>query len=119
MLTPTETRETPHIDLLWLPRLTVTLGALALYEGERAPWYMGPAWYLPYTDRMVFMPMPLNWLAAYARQLWIRAKKHEIRDELAGLYRYGHNKGFAAGDHHGYEKGLRHAFIVRGDEHAR
>lgn len=116
-MTPTETRDS--IDLPWLPRWSLTLGAKSLCALAHVPWYMGPAWYLPYTDRIVFMPMPINWLAAYGRQLWIKARTHEIRDELAGLYRYGHRKGFAAGRDSGYAAGLRHAAILHREQHAR
>jgi hypothetical protein len=103
------------MDIPWLPRWSVTLGALAYTEGARVPWYMGPAWYLPYTDRFVYMPMPVNWIAAWARQCWIRARRIEIADQIAEAYRYGHNKGFAEGRNSGYDMGIRHAKMLFGD----
>lgn len=102
------------MNILWLPKWTVQLGALALHEGERAPWYMGPAWYLPYTDRFVYMPMPINWIAASGRRVWLRLHKSELHDEIAESYRYGYNRGFEAGRDRGYDAGIRHTKMLFG-----
>ncbi len=96
----------------WLPRFVIRLGGLAISQGERVPWYMGPAWYLVYTDRVVFLPMPLNWIAAWGRNLWLRVHRVELQDAIGEAYRYGHNKGFKEGSDHGYDKGLRHGKIL-------
>ena len=50
----------------WVPRWSVWLGAEAIKDGERAPWYLGYAWYLPYSDRTLFLPMPVNWIASWS-----------------------------------------------------
>ena len=109
---PTTTPISGAIEIPWMPRWSVQIGGRAFMEGERVPWWFGYAWYLPYSDRAVFIPMPMNWIAALCRELWLRARKSEIRDQLAGLYRYGYSRGFKAGLDHGYENGLRHAAIA-------
>lgn len=101
------------MNIPWLPKFCVTLGAKALWEGDRMPWYMGTAWYLPYSNRVVCMPIPLNLVAGLVRSVWLRARRNEMRDELFNLYRYGHHRGWRAGESHGYSKGLRHGSFTR------
>ena len=99
--------------MIWRLRFDRYICAEALEDGQRVPWYLGYAWYLPYSDRAYYLPMPINWIAAWTRSLWIRARKARVRDELVGLYHYGYNRGHRAGRQAGYDFALRCLVIKR------
>lgn len=42
--------------------------------GERPPWYMGLAWRELHREYYILLPIPLNFIARYARDLWYWAK---------------------------------------------
>ena len=103
----------------WVPRWSVWLGAEAIKDGERAPWYLGYAWYLPYSDRTLFLPMPVNWIASWSRTMWIRCRRIRLRDDMRNLYQYARSRGYKAGREDGMRDGIRLSEITRSVLHER
>lgn len=97
---------------LWCPRWCVRLGARQIEQGERASWWMGYAWYLPYSDGALFMPMPFNWIAAWIRGCWIKARSAHVRDEMLYLHRWSVSRGFREGRENGIRRGLEMARVI-------
>ena len=81
------------------------------------PW--GVAWHYHHKRTVVFMPIPLNWVFAWAREGYYRVMqgargrlRESIIAELSDDEARGFNLGYRDGFKHGEEAGLRRMKII-------
>ena len=68
------------------------LTGMQLVEGEMAPWWYGMAYYSPYTNHVVYYPVPINLVVRWSRALWWALRSGKP-DALAKAYGCGFSEG--------------------------
>lgn len=83
--------------------------------GERISWYLGFAWTLHNIRVDVFMPVPLNYIASWARDIWwlVRRGRADERDKIynAGI-EIGREQGRRIGHAEGYTEAKQEVLSI-------
>lgn len=72
------------------------ISGLRLAQGEALPWWGGVAYYSPYSDHLIYYPVPFNWLVRWGRDIGWFLRKGK-KDALAKAYEAGYEAGI--GEH--------------------
>lgn len=90
------------------------ISKLQLHEGMKMPNGFGIAWFLPHSYQWVILPIPLNIIAAWFRDIYYRLaiwpNKLKVNRVLLCAYDHGWRKGNEGYKSKAYEIGLKAGF---------